>query len=48
MVYSGALNLKVLAAEAKANPELGTGLLGTQFLDFFEAGKRGFARPKND
>jgi UDP-N-acetylglucosamine acyltransferase len=46
-VYSGGMNLRNLAAEARANAELGTGELGKQFLEFFEAGKRGFARPNN-
>jgi hypothetical protein len=41
------MNLRNLAAEARANAELGTGELGKQFLEFFEAGKRGFARPNN-
>lgn len=44
----GDANLKRRAAEMLQEGACGSSELGEQFLKFFENGKRGFARPRND
>ncbi|MEN8661437.1 MAG: acyl-ACP--UDP-N-acetylglucosamine O-acyltransferase [Lentimonas sp.] len=43
-VYFGGGNLKKKAAEAASGDEFGTTATGSHFLNFFEAGKRGFVQ----